>query len=430
MNLQDMLHSRNVHIERSVLCQILTTRRLPIGFKIEHFDCAERSVFDECAQMYRYNGDIDSEIVAQKYPDAVSQALNLRGTYSRHALQELENHKRIRDAAKAIAEFANFEDVSESIRDLQSKLSDTLIAGSAERYNHSKSCTIALEQIQDRAMGKKDVIGYRCSLSDVDKLLGGFQKGKAYYIGALKKTGKTRFVTYLASQFLEQGAKIVFNSVEMGPVDLNLLRYSYYAGVDAPNITDGAPKRTLEKIATANSRIISMPWFICRHYTVEELRAELAHQKVNGGCDVVFVDFIQQMRSSAHRGDRVREVESIARGLADIARDEDVAMIALTQLSGEAEKIGNDKVPSMAFAKESQAIGECCDWFITLHNYNRGESPFDATGNTKKLDFGIRLEGRYNASGSIARVTADLATCRFSDRDMQAAENAAWWNDG
>jgi replicative DNA helicase len=287
-----------------------------------------------------------------------------------------------------------------------------------------------MEEVDNRVTGKVDVIGYRCSISRIDKILCGFQKGKSYYVGALKKTGKSKWMVYLSSQFLLQGAQVMLNSLEMGPRDLNKQRYSYHSGVDMVNATPEELKANKERIQHSNNLMLESPWHICRCVTIEELKAEIAHQKVNGGCDVVFVDFIQMMRSPDHKTDRVREVESIARGLADIARAENVCMIPLTQFRGEAEKLPINIVPKMSHAKESQAIGETCDWFLTLHNFSKLDSPFDESGNYIIQKFGIRLEGRYNASGTVVPVAADLRTCRFSNiQDTPADEEPDLWQD-
>jgi KaiC/GvpD/RAD55 family RecA-like ATPase len=424
---QEMICSRDQSLEQNVLCEVLLQRRIPLDVTSNLFEGAEKKLFEDAAHMYRYQGQVDSEVLRGRMPQLVEEVLNRAGTYSRPAIEELLHHAKMRATGLALVAFLQHEDLNEGIRTFQSELSSIVTNGSQERYCHEKVCSEALTEIQDRISGNRDVVGYRCSLSGVDNILRGFQHGKAYYVGALKKTGKSRFMTFLASQFLAQGAKVLVNSLEMGARDLAMLRLSYYAGMDVTAFANGTTRAQLDALGNANSFMVRKPWYVCRRLTIEELRAEIAHQKVNGGCDVAFVDFIQMMRSPIHKGDRVREVESIARGLADLARSENVAVVALTQLSGEAERLEADIVPSMRYAKESQAIGECCDWFLSLHNYGRNKSPFDGRSNYIPQSFGIRLEGRYNASGSVAKCTADLRTCRFSDIDMPEDEDATHW---
>jgi replicative DNA helicase len=429
MNPQEMILSRSQEIELNLLCEMLLTRRVPLDVSPELFEGAEHKLFTAAQSMYQRTGDIDPQVLKLEYPEVVAAALNRSGTYSRPAIEVLKAHAQLRAAGTALLEFGRCSSFAEGIRTLQSNLAAVLTDTTRSRYDHGAACVAVWDSIQKRVSGDAGAIGLRCGIAAIDSILRGFHRGKLYTVGALKKTGKSRFMVYLVNNFLAQGAAVTINSLEMGAHDLNELRLCYYAGADVGAIGPGTTAKSIETLHRATQLLQRKQWHICRCLTTDELRAEIAHQRVNGGCDVVFVDFMQMMRSPIHKGDRTREVEAVARGLADLARSEQVAIIALCQLSGEAERLDPEQVPRMAHAKESQAIGECTDWFLTLHNYNRNKPPFDSRGNYVPQSFGIRTEGRYNASGSIARVRADLRTCRFSAEDCPSDDEAAQWVD-
>jgi len=110
----------------------------------------------------------------------------------------------------------------------------------------------------------------------------------------------------------------------------------------------------------------------------------------------------------------VREVESIAQGLADIARDLNVCVIVLSQLQGAAEYLKGDELPNMAHFKESQGIPENSDTIMTLHNASRHENPFNDAGEWVVPILKCKVEQRYDVSGAVVEIRADLRTCQFS----------------
>jgi replicative DNA helicase len=95
-------------------------------------------------------------------------------------------------------------------------------------------------------------------------------------------------------------------------------------------------------------------------------------RKRSGRLDFVVIDYIQRMTASGES--KTKEMEKCATKLADITRDENVIMIILSQLSGEAEK-RNSGAPIYSYIKESQAIVEAADVIIILEDPNRGKEP-------------------------------------------------------
>jgi replicative DNA helicase len=117
------------------------------------------------------------------------------------------------------------------------------------------------------------------------------------------------------------------------------------------------------------------------------------------------------------RKDRAREVEYISKGLADMSRELNVAMIILSQLSGLAEKLGDDEMPNMSHFKESQGIPENADAIITLHNFKRRENPFNMDGSYKMQEISCLIEQRYGFSGCLTKFMGDMRTCLFTGQD-------------
>jgi replicative DNA helicase len=162
-------------------------------------------------------------------------------------------------------------------------------------------------------------------------------------------------------------------------------------------------------------------WSIYRDYSVPELKTRIIYERQKRKVDVVFIDFIQRMRDEKYGKDRVREVESISKALADMSRELNVAVIALAQLSGEAEKLSDNEVPTMSYLKESQGIAENADTIIVMHNENRNQSAFTSDGGYQLQKIRMRIEQRYGISGGIIGLLGDLRTCTFKNDDQYRA---------
>ena len=178
------------------------------------------------------------------------------------------------------------------------------------------------------------------------------------------------------------------------------------------------PKSDFLKLADGLQNLKDLDWLIYADYLVSDLKARIIECRQKHKIDIVFVDFVQRMRSDKHPKDRVREVEDIAMGLANMARELNVAVIELSQLQGAAEKLESDEVPNMSHFKESQGIPENADSIWTLHSPYRHEAPF--SGNEyKPIFFKMRIEQRYDISGATVPLIGDMRNCRFRDATEQ-----------
>jgi replicative DNA helicase len=202
----------------------------------------------------------------------------------------------------------------------------------------------------------------------------------------------------------------------MSSTQLNLCALSAYSGVDAIKFGRMLNKEDQFFFNKGMTAIHDLTWHIHRDYTINDLWARADHLKTSKNISVVFVDFIQRLRDERYKGDRVREVENISQELANMSRELNIAVIALSQLSGLAEKLGKDEMPSMSFLKESQGIAENADCIMMLHNPDRLDNPYTIDGAYKIQNFKILVEQRYGITGSTIECDADLRTCSFSNK--------------
>lgn len=253
--------------------------------------------------------------------------------------------------------------------------------------------------------------GERSGLRDLDSLLNGWQRGKIYVIGALKKTGKSRFVLNAASHFLDANLKGLMFSMEMGRFQILDCLIGNREEIETQDIRSGRMTAKETKRAKTQTHRIALQQFTIDKKsacTVDYIRNHIQQAKRGGVVDFVIVDYIQRMKG-ARAESRVREIESCAISLADIARDEGVIMIVLSQMSGEAEK-SRGSTPAYAMFKDSQAIVESADVAIALVDKNRGKP--SQGENWKDID-AIVLQ-RDGPSDMFVTLKAELQYSKFS----------------
>lgn len=246
-------------------------------------------------------------------------------------------------------------------------------------YQHDKSVKAFIGTIDERRKNPGQLKGIGSGIYQLDYLIRGWQHGKMYAIGGLKKTGKSRFAINLISEWLFRGYHGIMFTMEMTENDIHTCiignRLSINtAAIGTSDLTDG----DYEKIEHQAAEYEKTGLIINRKSSIKitDVKNAILKTKNKTGCDFVVIDYIQRMSGEGER--RVHQIENCITRLADIARDENVIMIVLSQLAGSAEH-KNDS-PIYAFFKESQAIIEACDCALVLFDENRGKQKDNTAG--------------------------------------------------
>jgi replicative DNA helicase len=329
-----------------------------------------------------------------------------------HAAEVLYKHWVERMVARITS--INLDSPVETAKTMQEELGKVLLKRSGKKYNHREEI-IRLNETVQQVNTKKEgqLYGYSTGLKSLDDATGGIKPGNFYVMGALKKTGKSRFMVYLAIQLMKQLAGVINNSLEMSEFQLNTLLTAHYTGIDSSAFDRRFNREEFEKYGKGMNDVLKTEWLIYRDYTIPELRSRVISERQNRDVKVVFVDFLQRMRPTNFIKDRTRGIEEIAMGLADLSKDLNIAVIALAQLSGVAEDLPASEIPQMKYFKESQGIVENADSIWVLHNPKRGmnQAIYEPT------EFLMRVDQRYGQSGVVTGMVGDLRTCTYTDMD-------------
>ncbi|MEZ5215189.1 MAG: replicative DNA helicase [Ilumatobacteraceae bacterium] len=233
-----------------------------------------------------------------------------------------------------------------------------------------------LEAIYTRG---EPISGLATGFADLDELLTGLHPSQLIIIGARPSMGKTALALSLASNVAAlSGLPVMFFSLEMGHKELAQRVLASEAKVDSQKLRTGRlDQADWSKIGKALGRL-EIPLFIDENpnVTVMEIRAKARRIKSrHGGLGLILVDYLQLMSGSGSES-RQLEISEISRGLKILARELEVPVVALSQLSRNLESRA-DKRPILADLRESGAIEQDADvvMFVYRDEVYNPESP-------------------------------------------------------
>lgn len=215
------------------------------------------------------------------------------------------------------------------------------------------------QQIDDLYETGVPIRGIPTRFFDMDEMLGGFYGGEMTILAARPSMGKTSLVLNYALNVARQniGSVAIF-SLEMGGSQLIRRMISMLSGVSMDVLRrEKLPDATYQSLADACESLYSLPIFIddSSDLSPMELRGKCRRLKQEHGLSLVIVDYLQLMRSHRRAENRVQEVSEIARGIKAVAKEFDVPVLALSQLSRAVEN-RDDKRPMLSDLRESGSI--------------------------------------------------------------------------
>ncbi|MCR8635768.1 replicative DNA helicase [Paenibacillus radicis (ex Xue et al. 2023)] len=267
---------------------------------------------------------------------------------------------------------SNTTEMIESLQAVQNKLADR----SAKGTDFKMIMDVCLDfyehlEIVVEAKRPDGVTGIASGFQDLDKLTTGFQNSDLLIVAARPSVGKTAFALNVSQHAaIRSKLNVAIFSLEMGARSLVQRMICAEANVDANRMRTGMLEGDdWERIAMAISLISESNIFIddTPSLNVSEIRAKCRRLKKDHGVDMILIDYIQLISGgNIRRENRQQEVSEISRILKQIARELNVPVIALSQLSRGVEQ-RQDKRPMMSDLRESGAIEQDADLVAFLY---------------------------------------------------------------
>ncbi len=268
-------------------------------------------------------------------------------------------------------------DIAELGFDEDKDISELLEAAETELFavsdTNAKQELVSLEQILTESFDRLEELhrdggklrGIRTGWRDLDNITAGLQRSDLIILAARPAMGKTTLVTNLAYNVATKEKKsVLFFSLEMSKEQLVDRMLADASGVDAWNIRTGnLSDSDFEQLSTAMGEMAEAPIYIddTPGMTVLEMRTKARREAHNHPLGLIIIDYLQLMQASGRSdGNRVQEVSEISRGLKLIARELNVPVIALSQLSRSVET-RNPQIPQLSDLRESGSIEQDAD---------------------------------------------------------------------
>jgi replicative DNA helicase len=238
----------------------------------------------------------------------------------------------------------------------------------------------ALDQLHDLSERKSSLIGTPSGFKDLDGVTGGFVPGNLIVLAARPGMGKSALVTNIAENAALQAEKpVALFSLEMSESEIAQRLVASQASIKGDDLRRGrVDEQRWPKIVAACQKLAAAPLYIddTSDLGSTEIRAKARrlHQQSPDGLGLVIVDYLQLMRAPSGIENRVQQIGEMSRGLKLLAKELDIPVIALSQLSRAPEQ-RTDKRPMLSDLRESGNVEQDADvvMFIYRDEYYNGE---------------------------------------------------------
>lgn len=274
------------------------------------------------------------------------------------------------------------ESVDDILAETEKKIFSLVQRGGSSEFVPIKNVALdALKGISKAYQNKGNITGIPTGFTDLDYKLSGLQPSDLILIAARPSMGKTAFVLNIAQHVaIAKHVTTAVFSLEMSKVQLVNRLLSLESGVEAQNIRTGdISDNEWGKLVEA-AEVIGRSTLIIDDtpgISIGELRSKCRKYKLEQNLGLIIIDYLQLMSGNGKTDSRQQEISDISRALKSLARELNVPVIALSQLSRAVEK-RDDKRPIMSDLRESGAIEQDADVVMFIYRedyYNRDLEP-------------------------------------------------------
>lgn len=303
--------------------------------------------------------------------NAVPTAANI--DYYAQIVEEKSMLRRLIRAATNIVTdgYASTDDVAELLGEAEKKILEISQRRSSTGFIAIRDVLMEVfDKVEYLYNNKGGTTGVKSGFQDLDKMTSGFQRSDLIIVAARPSVGKTAFALNIAQNVgVREKETVAIFSLEMGAPQLVQRMICAEANVDATRMRTGSleaedwEKMTMAigSLSEANIYIDDSP-----SVTVADIRARCRRLKQERGLGMILIDYLQLIHGRGKGDNRQQEVSEISRTLKQIARELDVPVIALSQLSRGVEQ-RQDKRPMMSDLRESGSIEQDADIVAFLY---------------------------------------------------------------
>jgi replicative DNA helicase len=286
----------------------------------------------------------------------------------------------------------------------------------------------ALEELQERHNNNEAYMGVPSGLKDIDHITGGWQRSHLVIMAARPGMGKTSLVLTIArNAAIDFQKKVALFSLEMPANQLVHRLMSIESKIESDRISKGQlTELEWKHLITSTTKLYSSNLILddTPALSIFDLRAKCRRLKKKHNIDMVIIDYLQLMRGSSENdkkgGNREQEISAISRSLKALAKELDIPIIALSQLSRQVEQRGGSKKPILSDLRESGSIEQDADQVLFIYRPEYyGLAEFDDESHTPAQGLAeIMFAKNRHGQTSTVRVRFISKNAAFADADM------------
>lgn len=304
-----------------------------------------------------------------------------RATFYANTIKSKALMRRLVDAGNEIAQEANNEDrpIAEVLERAEQKILSVTSRATQTKFESLKEIVDqSYERISTIQKNPDAVYGVPTGLHDLDEVTNGFQKSDLLLLAARPSMGKTALALNMAIGAARRGKVVAVFSLEMSKAQLANRLLSLETGIDSQRLNTGhLSSKDMDDLMNATNRLGKLELYIddTAGISLINLRTKVRRLKHDVGLDFVVLDYLQLMQGTRTES-RQQEISEISRSLKSLARELDVPILALSQLSRNVE-LRAEKKPQLSDLRESGSLEQDADIVMFLYReeyYNRDDA--------------------------------------------------------
>ncbi len=395
----------NINAEASVLGALLLSPEAVVQvvdyLKPEHFyDPRHRVIFQVIVDLFRAGKPVDLVTVTE----FLRKKRKLRSAggaeYISELVDQVPTSAHVQEYAQVVKEhavrraliesggkitelaFKESKDINEVLAEAQRMLFDVSVEGVKRNFVHVKDILEDVYENVVRITESDQLLGLSTGFKDLDKLLGGFQKSDLIILAARPSVGKTSLaLDFLRHIVLREKKNAAMFSLEMSKEQLMMRLLAMESGIGLWNVRQGSLtdeelmilSEVVGKFSEAGLWIDDEPGL-----NIVELKARARRLYLEHKIDFLVIDYLQLIRGTRQES-RVQEVSEISQELKNIARELDIPVLAISQLSRRVEDRA-DKMPQLADLRDSGSIEQDADVVMFIHREELYDPDTDKKG--------------------------------------------------
>ena len=297
--------------------------------------------------------------------------------------------------------YAQTEELDAIIEQAEKGIFDLAQNRNSKSYSGMKEILVnTLDSIEKMYQNKEKLSGMESGFIDLDEKISGLNDSDLIIVAARPAMGKSAFVLNIASYVaMHDKVSVMIFNLEMSKEQLVKRMLSSESEIDSMKINNANLEQDdWIKMADASNRLADVPIYIddTPVLTPSEIRAKCRKAKLEKNIGLIIIDYLQLMESKTANGSRQQEISEISRGLKILAKELNVPVIALSQLS-RATEARADHRPMLSDLRESGSIEQDADIVMFLHR----EDYYDKETEKKNVAEVIVAKNRHGETGTV-----------------------------